>query len=405
MNFCFSVLAQQNDGTGQSHLPFARADVYPNFDRRNLTCMDLNIKPRCLLGPGPSNIHPRVLQAMSYPLIGHLDPQFLDLMTGIQRKLRPVFQTENELTIILSGTGMAGMEAAFANFVEPGDSVLICVNGFFGERMVDLARRYGAEVCRLDRTWGEIFTLEDIRTALAEKPAKLVAIVHGETSTGALQPMAGIADLVHAQGGLLIMDCVTTLGGVPVEVDAWGVDVAYSGSQKCVGVPSGVAPITISPHAREVLASRKSKVSNFYLDLSLLEKYWGKERAYHHTAPINMYYAFYEGLCLIEEEGLQARWARHQRNAQALWMGLENLGLKLVVPASFRLPSLTTVYVPEGVQDLDVRRTLLNDYNIEISGGFGIFASKIWRIGLMGYSSQTENVTLLLGALREILRK
>jgi alanine-glyoxylate transaminase/serine-glyoxylate transaminase/serine-pyruvate transaminase len=365
--------------------------------------MDMKITPRCLLGPGPSNIHPRVLQSMCYPLIGHLDPQFLDLMNGIQRKLRPVFQTENEMTMILSGTGMAGMEAAFANFVEPGDSVLVCVKGFFGERMVELASRYGADVSRLDRTWGEIFTLEDIRSALEKKPAKVVAIVHGETSTGALQPMEGIADLVHAQGGLLMMDCVTTLGGLPVAVDAWGVDVAYSGSQKCMGVPSGVAPITVSPRAREVLASRKSKVSNFYLDLAQLGKYWGKERAYHHTAPINMYYAFYEGLCLIEEEGLKARWERHQRNAQALWMGLEHMGLKLVVPASYRLPSLTTVYVPEGVQDLDVRRKLLNDYNIEISGGFGIFAGKIWRIGLMGYSSQPENVTLLLGALREIL--
>lgn len=365
--------------------------------------MDVTVKPRCLLGPGPSNIHPRVLQALCYPLVGHLDPQFLALMDGIQRKLRPVFQTENELTLILSGTGMAGMEAAFANFVEPGDSVLVCVKGFFGERMVEMARRYGADVRRLDRTWGEIFTLEDIRAALDEKPAKLVAIVHGETSTGALQPIEGIADLVHAQGGLLVMDCVTTLGGVPVEVDAWGVDVAYSGSQKCVGVPSGVAPITVSPRARAVLAERKSKVSNFYLDLTLLEKYWGKERAYHHTAPINMYYAFYEGLCLIEEEGLQARWDRHRRNAQALWMGLESMGLKLVVPASYRLPSLTTVYVPEGQQDLDVRRKLLNDYNIEISGGLGLFAGKIWRIGLMGYSSQAENVTLLQGALREIL--
>ena len=367
--------------------------------------MDLNIKPRCLLGPGPSNIHPRVLQSLGYPLVGHLDPQFLELMNGIQRKLRPVFQTENEMTFILSGTGMAGMEAAFANFVEPGDSVLVCVKGFFGERMVEMARRYGADVCRLDRTWGEVFTLDDIRRALAEKPAKLVAIVHGETSTGALQPMQGIASLVHQQGGLLVMDCVTTLGGLPVEVDAWDVDIAYSGSQKCLGVPSGVAPITVSARARRVLEARKSKVSNFYLDLSLLEKYWGKERAYHHTAPINMYYAFYEGLCLIEEEGLQARWERHRRNAESLWMGLEDLGLKLVVPADYRLPSLTTVYIPEGVQDVDVRRRLLNEYNIEISGGFGIFAGKIWRIGLMGYSSQRENVTLLLGALREILEK
>jgi alanine-glyoxylate transaminase / serine-glyoxylate transaminase / serine-pyruvate transaminase len=218
-----------------------------------------------------------------------------------------------------------------------------------------------------------------------------------------LQPMEGIADVVHAQGGLLVMDCVTTLGGLPVKVDEWGVDVAYSGSQKCVGVPSGVAPITVGPRAREALANRQSKITNFYLDLTLLAKYWGKERAYHHTAPINMYYAFYEGLCLVEEEGLQARWDRHRRNAEALWAGLEAMGLKLVAPLDYRLPSLTTVYIPEGVQDMDVRRKLLNDYNIEISGGLGQMAGKIWRIGLMGYSSQRENVTLLLGALREIL--
>ncbi len=367
--------------------------------------MDLNIKPRCLLGPGPSNIPPRVLQAIGYPLVGHLDPQFLQLMDGIQQKLRVVFQTQNEMTFILSGTGMSGMEASFANFVEPGDSVLVCVKGYFGERMVEIAKRYGADVRRLDRTWGEVFTLDDIRKALEEKPAKLVAIVHGETSTGALQPMEGIASLVHDQGGLLLMDCVTTLGGLPVEIDAWGVDIAYSGSQKCLGVPSGVAPITVSPRAREVLANRKTAVPSFYFDLNLLGKYWGKERAYHHTAPINMYYAFYEGLCMIEEEGLEARWQRHRRNAEALWMGLEDMGLQLVVPAEFRLPSLTTVYVPQGVQDLDVRRRLLNEYNIEISGGLGMFAGKIWRIGLMGYSSQRENVTMLLGALREILGK
>ena len=365
--------------------------------------MDVTIKPRCLLGPGPSNIHPRVLQALCYPLVGHLDPQFLELMNGIQRKLRPVFGTENEWTMILSGTGTTGMEAAFANFVEPGDSVLVCVKGYFGERMVEIARRYGADVRRLDRPYGEIFTLDEIRAALAEKPVKLLAIVHGETSTGVVQPMEGIADLVHAQDGLLVMDCVTTLGGLPIKVDEWGVDVAYSCSQKCMGVPSGVAPITVSQRARDVLAARKSKVANFYLDLTLLAKYWGKERVYHHTAPINMYYAFYEGLCMIEEEGLQARWDRHSRNAQALWSGLEAMGLKLVAPVDYRLLSLTTVYIPEGVTDMDVRRKLLNDYNIEISGGLGQMAGKIWRIGLMGYSSQHENITLLLGALREIL--
>jgi len=365
--------------------------------------MEMKIEPRTLLGPGPSGVHPRVLQALGYPLIGHLDPQFLELMNNVQEMLRYVFQTENKLTIPVSGTGSASMEAAVCNFVEPGDSVLICVNGYFGERLCDMAGRYGAEVRRLDRTWGEVFTLEEVKAALEEKPAKVVMMVHAETSTGARQPLEGMSDLVHSYGGLFLVDCVTSLGGVPLKIDDWGIDIAYSGTQKCLSVPPGLGPITVNSRAQGVLDSRKTKVPNWYLDLSMVGKYWGSERTYHHTAPISMNYALYEGLKMVVEEGLEARWARHLANAKLLWDGLESLGLKLVVPEAYRLPSLTTVYVPEGVDDAAVRGRLLRDYNIEIAGGLGIFKGKAWRIGLMGYSSQPQNVLMLLGALKEIL--
>lgn len=364
---------------------------------------DLDIRPRCLLGPGPSNVHPRVLAALSYPLIGHLDPQFIELMNEVQDNLRYVFQTENQLTIPVSGTGSAAMEASLCNFIEPGDSVLVGVNGYFGERLCEMADRYGAEVRRIERPWGEVFSLDEIRTALEEKPAKIVALVHAETSTGARQPLEGIADLVHDFGGLLLIDCVTSLGGLPTLIDEWGIDIAYSCSQKCIGVPPGLAPLTVGPRALEVLQARTSKVANWYLDLTLVSKYWGQERTYHHTAPISMNYALSEGLKLIREEGLEARWARHQQNAQLLWDGLEAMGLKPIVPIEFRLPSLTTVQIPEGVEDLAVRRALLDKYNIEIAGGLGVFAGKVWRIGLMGYSSKRENVAMLIGALQEIL--
>ena len=365
--------------------------------------MEMKIEPRTLLGPGPSGVHPRVLQALGYPLIGHLDPQFLELMNNVQDMLRYAFQTENRLTIPVSGTGSASMEAAVCNFVEPGDSVLVCVNGYFGERLCDIAGRYGAEVRRLDRAWGEVFTLDEVKAALEEKPAKIVMMVHAETSTGARQPLEGMSQLVHSYGALFLVDCVTSLGGVPLKVDDWGIDIAYSGTQKCLSVPPGLGPITVSPRAQGVLDSRKTKVPNWYLDLTMVGKYWGTERTYHHTAPINMNYALYEGLKMVVEEGLEARWARHLANAKLLWDGLESLGLKLVVPETYRLPSLTTVYIPDGVDDAAVRGRLLKDYNIEIAGGLGIFKGKAWRIGLMGYSSQPQNVMMLLGALKEIL--
>jgi alanine-glyoxylate transaminase/serine-glyoxylate transaminase/serine-pyruvate transaminase len=381
-----------------------------SFDIYKETIMDVNhiqdlrLSPRILLGPGPSSVPPRVLSALTNPVIGHLDPEFLALMQEVQAMLRFVFQTENELTVPISGTGSAGMEAALCNFIEPGDRVLIAVKGYFGERLVEIAGRYGATVDRLDRPWGQAFDPQEVVDALGRASYKLVAIVHAETSTGVLQPgIAEIASAAHRSGALLVLDAVTSLGGLPVEIDAWEVDVAYSGTQKSISAPPGLAPLTVSPRAREMLRNRKTPVRNWYLDLSMLEKYWGKERTYHHTAPISMNYALREALRLVVEEGLEARFARHHANAQRLWAGLEDLDLSLLVPLSYRLPTLTTPLVPPGVDETEVRRRLLNEYNIEIAGGFGPLKGQIWRIGLMGFSSRRENVALLLAALREIL--
>jgi alanine-glyoxylate transaminase/serine-glyoxylate transaminase/serine-pyruvate transaminase len=367
---------------------------------------DLNFSPRILLGPGPSMVAPRVLNALSYPVIGHLDPEFLTLMKEVQELLRFAFQTENELTVPVSGTGSAGMEAALCNFIEPGDNVLIAVMGYFGERMVEMAGRYGAQVDRIDRPWGEAFDPDEIKTALSQKKYKLLALVHAETSTGVLQSgIAEIAAAAHANGALLVLDTVTSLGGLPVEIDAWEVDVAFSGTQKSMSAPPGLAPLTVSPRARQVLRNRSTPVRNWYLDLSLLENYWGSERTYHHTAPINANYALREALRMVAEEGLEERFARHRANAEVLWAGLEDLDISLFVPEEYRLTTLTTAVIPPGVDGLAVRKQLLNDYNLEIAGGFGPLAGQIWRIGLMGYSSRLENVILLLAVFREILKK
>lgn len=367
---------------------------------------DLNVSPRILLGPGPSMVAPRVLNALSTPVIGHLDPEFLALMKEVQELLRFVFQTENELTVPISGTGSAGMEAALCNFIEPGDHVLIAIMGYFGERLHDMAGRYGAQVDRIDRPWGEVFDPEEIKAALNQKEYKLLALVHAETSTGIRQP--GIAEITaeaHRKGTLVVLDTVTSLGGLPVEIDAWQVDVAYSATQKSLSAPPGLAPVTVSPRAREVLRNRSVPVGNWYLDLSLLEKYWGSERTYHHTAPINSNYALREALRMVAEEGLQARFDRHMENAKLLWDGLEEMDISMMVPEEHRLSTLSTPMIPPGVNGLEVRQKLLNDYNLEIAGGFGPLVGKIWRIGLMGFSSRRENVTLLLAALREILKK
>ncbi len=364
---------------------------------------ELDIPARTLLGPGPSTVDPRVLRAMAAPLVGHLDPTFLELMDRTQVMLRQAFETQNPLTLAVPGTGSAGMEAALANLIEPGDSVLVCSNGYFSLRMAEIARRYGARVQVITRPWGEIFTTSEIKQALEAQPAKIVALVHAETSTGALQPLEEIAPVVHTNGALLLVDAVTSLGGLPVRVDETGIDICYSGSQKCLSCPPGLAPITLGQRAEQALSARKTPVANWYLDLNLLRKYWGPERAYHHTAPISTVYAFYEGLRLAVAEGLEARWERHARNARLLWDGLEALGMTLHVPLEYRLPSLTTVRIPEGVDDLQVRGRLLNEYNIEIGGGLGELKGKLWRIGLMGYSSRPENVLLLLAALGKLL--
>ncbi len=363
----------------------------------------LNVPPRLLLGPGPSLVDPRVLQVMATPLLGHLDPKFLEIMDHTQEMLRYVFQTNNRLTIPISGTGSAAMEASMANLIEPGDKVLICINGYFGTRLADMAQRYGAEVETIKRPWGEVFTPQDVKLALEKFPAKIVGIVHAETSTGACQPIKEISSVVHQANALMVVDTVTSLGGVPVKVDENDIDVCYSGSQKCLSCPPGIAPITFSPRAEAAMDQRKGKVANWYLDVNMVRSYWGSERTYHHTAPITMNYALYEALRIVAEEGLDARWARHQKNAELFWSGLEAMGLKLHVPFEYRLPSLTTVRVPEGVNEATVRSRLLNDYNIEIGGGLGELKGKVWRVGLMGFSSRPENVLLLLAALKEIL--
>jgi alanine-glyoxylate transaminase/serine-glyoxylate transaminase/serine-pyruvate transaminase len=365
----------------------------------------MEMPPRLLMGPGPSLVDPRVLRAMAAPLVGHLDPSFLVLMTNTQRLLRYAFQTENPLTIPISGTGSAAMEAAVVNMVQPGVEMLVCVQGYFGLRLAEMAARLGANLRTISKPWGETFTPREIQAALREQPARVVAIVHAETSTGALQPVDEIAKIVHAQGGVLIVDTVTSLGGVPLEVDAWDIDVCYSGTQKCLSCPPGLGPITLGPRAVEMLQQRQTKVPNWYLDLTMVQQYWGSERTYHHTAPITAVYGLYEGLRIVAEEGLQARWQRHRQNAELLWSGLEDMGLQCHVAESQRLPSLTTVRVPAGVDETQVRSRLLQEYNIEIAGGFGELKGKIWRVGLMGYSSRRENVVLFLEALKRVLKR
>jgi len=363
----------------------------------------LNTPTRILLGPGPSTADPRILRAMATPLLGHLDPAFLQLMDRIQDLLRFTFETQNPFTLAVPGTGMAAMETAVANLVEPGDTVLVCSSGFFSLRIAEIARRNGGQVTVLQRPWGEVFTAEEVQAALEQTPARMVGIVQAETSTGVLQPLDEIARVVHAQGGLLIADAVTSLGGVPVRVDAVGIDACYSCSQKCLGCPPGASPITFSPRAVEKINARSAPPADWYLDAALLSRYWGNERAYHHTAPITMMYALYEGLRIAAEEGLEARFARHRQNAALLYEGLEALGLTLFVPAAIRLPSLTTVRIPAGVDDLTVRKRLLSEYNIEIGGGLGELKGKIWRVGLMGFSSRPEYVAMLLGAFQKLI--
>jgi len=360
--------------------------------------------PRLLLGPGPSQVHPRVLAAMATPLVGHLDPAFIALMEETKRLLRVVFQTTNELTIPISGTGSAGLEACIVNLVEPGDEVVIGVNGVFGTRLTDVAARAGATVVTAAAPWGEIVPDDVLAKALARttKP-KLVVLVHAETSTGVWQPLENAARLAHDRGALFVVDCVTSLAGCPVEVDRLGIDAAYSGTQKCLSCPPGLSPVTFGPRALAVLRGRTTKVQSWYLDVTMLEKYWGEERVYHHTAPISMNYALYEALRLVAEEGLAARFARHRRNHEALVAGLEALGMTMLVRPEHRLWMLNSVRVPDGVDDAKFRAALLAEDQIEIGAGLGPLKGKVWRIGLMGESSSEANVRRLLVAFERLL--
>ncbi|RMF26346.1 MAG: alanine--glyoxylate aminotransferase family protein [Cyanobacteria bacterium J083] len=377
----------------------------PINNRYQPTTKPTDIPTRLLLGPGPCNVHPRVLAAMSLPPIGHLDPKYLELMDEVQNLIRYAWQTENRLTISVSGTGSAAMEATLANTVEENDVVLVGVKGYFGHRLVDMANRYRANVRKMVKPWGEVFSLEEIKAGLEEHRPKILALVQAETSTGVRQPLEGVAKICREYDCLLLVDTVTSLGGVPLYIDEWGIDLAYSCSQKGLGCPPGVAPFTMSARAEEKLNNRQSVVPNWYLDMSLLTRYWGNGRVYHHTAPINMNYALRECLLMLAEEGLEARWHRHQTNAELLWTGLEELGLTCHVPREYRLPTLTTVRIPAGVDGKAVSQQLLQDYNIEIAGGLGELGGKVWRIGLMGYNSRPDNVLLLLQALKIVLQK
>lgn len=364
---------------------------------------ELQVSSRLLLGPGPSNVHPRVLKAMATPLIGHLDPEFLQIMNETMELLRWLFRTENQLTIPMSGTGSLGMETCFVNTLEEGDSALICVNGVFGQRMVDNAERCGARVDTVTAPWGEPIDTAEVEKALAQKDYKLLAVVHAETSTGVLQPLEELSRMAKDRGALFLVDTVTSLGGCPLEVDKTGIDICYSGTQKCLSIPPSLAPVTFSEKAAAVIQKRQAKVQSWYQDLSMIASYWGKERVYHHTAPISSIFALREGLRVIYEEGLEARIQRHKTNAAALWAGVEALGLELLVEEKYRAPSLTTVRIPEGIDDPAVRKALLDRHNIEVGGGLGVLKGKVWRVGLMGENSHANSVFLLLSALGSIL--
>ncbi len=364
----------------------------------------LNPSPRLLLGPGPSDAHPRVLAAMATPLLGHLDPLFLEMMNETQGMLRTVFQTKNTITLPMSATGMAGMETCFVNLVEPGDKVVLCVAGYFGTRMVDVAGRCGAELTVMNNPWGQPFELDAIRETLQKVRPKVLGIVHAETSTGCLQPIAELGKLCHEFDTLLIADTVTSLGCVPVKLDEWEIDAAFSCSQKGLSCPPGLSPVSISERAIAKLKARKSKVQSWYFDLTSIMSYWGGDRSYHHTAPISMIYAIREGLRLVLEEGLEARFARHVRNHLALKAGLTALGLTYIAKEGHLLPQLNAVRIPDGVDDVAGRKMLLAEFGIEVGGGLGEFKGKAWRIGLMGHNSRANCVFQALAALECVLR-
>jgi len=373
-------------------------DNLPNFT-------NIDVPTRLLLGPGPSNAHPEVLKALSLNPIGHLDEAYLELMSDVQKLLRYSWQCNNRVTLPMSGTGSAAMEASIANFIEEGEKILIAKKGYFGDRLIDMASRYKADVNVIEKNWGEAFSLDEIECEIESIKPSIFAIVHAETSTGVLQPLDGIGDICRKNNCLFLVDTVTSLGAVELFIDKWKIDLAYSCSQKGLSCPPGLSPFTMNKRAEDKLINRKSKVPNWYLDLSLLNKYWGSDRVYHHTAPVNMNYAIREGLRLIAKEGLRNIWNRHLINAQKLQKGLTDLGLEMHVQEQYRLPTLTTVKIPADIDGDSFRNHLLRNYGIEIGNGLGTLSGKIWRIGLMGYNSRSENVDKLLNLFDTELKK
>ncbi len=361
---------------------------------------------RILMGPGPSDVSPRILEALSRPTIGHLDPVFMDMMDEMKELLKYAFQTKNELTMPVSAPGSAGMETCFVNLVEPGDKVIICQNGVFGGRMKENVERCGGTAVMVQDDWGRAVDPQKLEDALKANPdAKVVAFVHAETSTGALSDAKTLVALAHKHNCLTIVDAVTSLAGVALKVDEWGIDAIYSGTQKCLSCTPGLSPVSFSARAVEKIKNRKTKVQSWFMDLNLVMGYWGAatKRAYHHTAPINALYGLHEALVILQEETLEKSWARHQKNHLALRAGLEAMGLKFVVPESERLPQLNALAIPDGVDDAALRAALLNDYQLEIGAGLGVMAGKVWRIGLMGYASNSRNILVCLGALDDVL--
>ncbi len=361
---------------------------------------------RTLMGPGPSDVHPRILEAMSRPTIGHLDPVFVGMMEEVKELLQYAFQTQNALTMPVSAPGSAGMETCFANLVEPGDKVIVCQNGVFGGRMKENVERCGGTPVMVEDEWGKAVDPQKLEDALQANPdAKIVAFVHAETSTGAQSDAKTLVELAHKHDCLTIVDSVTSLGGTPILVDEWGIDAIYSGTQKCLSCTPGISPVSFSENALEKIRNRETKVQSWFLDLNLVMGYWGSgtKRAYHHTAPVNALYALHEALVMLKNEGLENAWARHQNNHLALKAGLEAMGLDFIVPEEQRLPQLNAVSIPNGVDDAEVRGRLLNEFNLEIGAGLGALAGKVWRIGLMGHSSRAENILLCVAALEAVL--
>ena len=363
-----------------------------------------DIQDIILMGPGPSCVDDSVLNAMAKSTIGHLDPAFIKIMDTMKGQLKTLLNTENELTIPVSGTGSAGMESCFVNLVEKGDPVLILINGVFGMRMQDVATRLGAEVDTLEFEWGTPVIVEDVKKKVAEKNYKIVAVVHAETSTGVKNPVAEIGALIKGNDSLYLVDAVTSFGGIEIKMDTWGIDALYSGTQKCLSCPPGLSPISFSHRAVEALKQRKTKVPNWYLDLTMIMNYWaGATRAYHHTAPINMLYGLYQALYLVLDEGAENVYKRHMDNHLLLVKGLNAMGIEMLVDESCRLPMLNSVLIPKGADDAAVRSQLLNEYKIEIGAGLGPLVGKIWRIGLMGHTARPENVEKLITALKAVL--